>query len=67
MKNNMITVTNPWSGYQHDITRKEVIARIHYRHTDRDAWSILHSADYRREARAGYSPKDGTISAYMHS
>lgn len=65
--NNSITITNPWSGAQKEVTRRDVIARVHKVRTPQDAFDFLHCSDYRREARDGYSQQDGAISAIMYS
>ncbi|RPH88512.1 MAG: hypothetical protein EHM66_00455 [Deltaproteobacteria bacterium] len=67
MKNNTITITNPWSGSQRDVTRSEVVDHVRDVRAPQDAFDFLHCSDYRREAHNGYSPQDGAISAIMYS
>lgn len=65
--NQQITITNPWSGATKDVSRRDIIRHVHNVRTPQDSFDFLHCADYRNEAKDGYSPQDGAISAIMYS
>lgn len=62
-----ITITNPWSEYKKEVTKKDVTARLKKMMPDTDYRQVVSSKEYKAEMRQGFSAKTGMISAYMHS
>ena len=66
-KTTLITITNPWSDYQTEVTLEEIKNRLKKTNTEADYLSIINSSAYKSEIKNRLSPKNGSISAYMHS
>jgi hypothetical protein len=67
MEKKTICVTNPWTGSVRVMTHSDILEHIHNVKAPRDAYDFLHSGNYRKEIRAGYSEYDGAISAVIFS